>query len=112
MAVAATAIAGAASRSAGAAAGQPGHPSWFTSWAQSQQWLASTVLDNQSVRMITHLSQGGDALRIRVQNTFGATPLVIDAATVAHSDGRPALTGPARTVTFHGRGTVVVPAGG
>jgi lysophospholipase L1-like esterase len=62
--------------------------------------------------MITHLSQGGDALRIRVQNTFGTTPLTVDAATAAPSDGGPALAGPARALTFHGRAKVVVPAGG
>jgi len=107
--VAATFATGAAAMSADAAAG---HQRWFTSWAQSQQRLATTVLTNQSVRMITHLSQGGDALRIRVQNTFGTTPLTVDATTVARSDGGPALAGPARGVTFHGRRTVVVPAGG
>lgn len=100
---------GAASSAAGANAGP--RP-WFTSWAQSQQRLAPTALDNQSVRMITHLSQGGDALRIRVQNTFGTTPLVVDAATVARSGGGPALAGPAHAVTFLGRGSVVVPPGG
>jgi lysophospholipase L1-like esterase len=70
------------------------------------------VLDNQSVRMITHLSQGGHALRIRVQNTFGTSPLVIDTTTAALSDGGPALAGPAHTVTFRGRASVAVPAGG
>jgi lysophospholipase L1-like esterase len=107
-AVAVTFAAGAASADT---TGQQAHRLWFTSWAQSQQQLAATTLDNQSVRMITHLSQGGDALRIRVQNTFGTTPLTVDATTVARSDGGPALTGPARAVTFHGRGKVVVPAG-
>lgn len=98
----------AAAPSTAAATGQR----WFTSWAQSQQRLAPTVLDHQSVRMITHLSQGGHALRIRVQNTFGTTPLTVDATTVARSDGGPALAGPARAVTFHDRRAVVVPVGG
>jgi lysophospholipase L1-like esterase len=99
------------SLAADAVAGERGDRTWFTSWAQSQQRLAPTVLANQSVRMITHLSQGGHALRIRIQNTFGTTPLTVDATTVALSDGGPALTGPARAVSFHGRRTVVVPAG-
>ncbi|MFI0240371.1 GDSL-type esterase/lipase family protein [Streptomyces sp. NPDC016845] len=86
--------------------------SWHTSWANSQHSLAPTPLRDQSVRMISHLSQGGDALRIRVQNTFSKSPLSIGAATVADSDGKSAaLRGPARTVTFKGRGAVVVPAG-
>ncbi|MGC9438391.1 GDSL-type esterase/lipase family protein [Streptomyces sp. WG5] len=91
----------------------PGANAWFTSWASSQQSLAPTPLRDQSVRMITHLSQGGDALRIRVQNTFGETPLTVDAATVGHSSGTGAATeGRPRPVTFDGRREVVVPAGG
>jgi lysophospholipase L1-like esterase len=112
VAAAAAVVTFAAGAASADATGQQGHRLWFTSWAQSQQQLAATVLDNQSVRMITHLSQGGDALRIRVQNTFGTTPLTVDAATAAPSDGGPALAGPARALTFHGRAKVVVPAGG
>jgi lysophospholipase L1-like esterase len=113
----ATALTIAATLAAGTAAadantGHAGPPPWFTSWSQSQQRLTPSALDNQSVRMITHLSQGGSALRIRIQNTFGTTPLVVDATTVALSDGGPALAGPAHAVTFRGRGSVVVPAGG
>ncbi|MEU7207826.1 SGNH/GDSL hydrolase family protein [Streptomyces sp. NPDC048405] len=90
-----------------------GGGAWFTSWAASQQNLAPTPLRDQSLRMITHLSQGGDAVRIRVQNTFGDTPLTVDAATVAHSDGKDAATeGRPRAVTFDGRRRVVVPPGG
>ncbi|MFJ8828164.1 GDSL-type esterase/lipase family protein [Streptomyces sp. NPDC102467] len=62
--------------------------------------------------MISHLSQGGDAVRVRVQNTFSQSPLSIGAATVAGSDGKSAaLEGAARRVTFEGQGRVVVPAG-
>ncbi|WP_030382004.1 MULTISPECIES: GDSL-type esterase/lipase family protein [unclassified Streptomyces] len=97
-----------------AAAGQHGRDhGWFTSWATSQQHLSGTPLRERSVRMITHLSQGGDALRVRVQNTFGDTPLTVDAATVARTTGKSAATeGTPRTVTFDGRRTVVVPAHG
>ncbi|MFE7033802.1 SGNH/GDSL hydrolase family protein [Streptomyces sp. NPDC057621] len=86
---------------------------WFTSWAQSQQDLAPTPLRDQSVRMITHLGQGGGALRVRIQNTFGTTPLTVDAATVGHSGGQDAaVEGDVLAVTFDGRREVVVPAGG
>ncbi|MGW6010262.1 SGNH/GDSL hydrolase family protein [Streptomyces sp. NPDC055210] len=87
--------------------------SWFTSWAQSQQELAPTPLRDQSVRMITHLGQGGGALRVRIQNTFGTAPLTVDAATVGHSGGQDAsVEGDVLAVTFDGRREVVVPAGG
>ncbi|MEW2568555.1 GDSL-type esterase/lipase family protein [Streptomyces sp. NPDC047070] len=101
----ATAAPAAATASAGRA--------WFTSWAQSQQDLAPTPLRDQSVRMITHLGQGGGALRVRIQNTFGTTPLTVDAATVGHSGGQDAaVEGDVLAVTFNGRREVVVPAGG
>jgi lysophospholipase L1-like esterase len=88
---------------------------WHTSWAQSQQQLATTPLNDQSVRMITHLSQGGDELRIRIQNQFGTTPLTVDAAAVAITQGQgPAeVAGTSRGVTFdNGRRSVTVPVGG
>ncbi|MDX3658861.1 GDSL-type esterase/lipase family protein [Streptomyces sp. ID05-26A] len=86
-------------------------PLWFTSWAQSQQHLAPVTLHDQSMRMITHLSQGGGAVRIRVQNTFGKQPLTIDHATVAVSAGGAAVEG-TRDVTFGGGRAVTIPAGG
>ncbi|MFD6278825.1 SGNH/GDSL hydrolase family protein [Streptomyces sp. NPDC060209] len=96
------------------ASGQrPGARDWFTSWAGPQHDLAPTPLRDQTVRMITHLSQGGDAVRIRIQNTFGTTPLTVDAATVGPTDGKSAATqGRPRPVTFAGRHEAVIPAGG
>jgi lysophospholipase L1-like esterase len=80
-------------------------PAWFTSWAQSQQHLAPVTLHDQTMRMITHLSQGGTAVRIRVQNTFGKQPLTLDHTTVG--------TGSAfHDVTFNGRRSVTLPPGG
>ncbi|MFE9601346.1 SGNH/GDSL hydrolase family protein [Streptomyces hokutonensis] len=106
------AVAGLAATALVSAPGHRGGRSWFTSWAQSQQDLAGTRLHDQSVRMITHLSQGGDALRVRVQNTFGTTPLAIGAATVGHSGHGAAITGLVRAVTFGGHRDVVIPPGG
>ncbi|MEU3642235.1 GDSL-type esterase/lipase family protein [Lentzea sp. NPDC034063] len=86
-------------------------PLWFTSWAQSQQHLAPVTLHDQSLRMITHLSQGGSAVRIRVQNTFGTQPLTIDRTTVALSVGGAEVEG-TRDLTFGGQRAVTIPAGG
>jgi lysophospholipase L1-like esterase len=94
-----------------APAAEGARESWFTSWAQSQEGLATKALDNQSVRMVTHLSQGGSAIRIRVQNTFGKTPLTISRATAGHSAGA-ASVADARPVTFAGHGGVTIPPGG
>lgn len=54
----------------------------------------------RTIRNIVHTSVGGDAARITLSNVFGATPLVIDEATVN-----------TRPVTFRGRPVVTVAAG-
>ncbi|WP_318306757.1 GDSL-type esterase/lipase family protein [Amycolatopsis solani] len=86
-------------------------PAWFTSWAQSQDGRADAPVSAQSLRMITHLSQGGDAVRVRFQNTFGTTPLTIGHATAGPSAGGAAVTAP-RPLTFAGRAGVTIPVGG
>ncbi|MEK8143444.1 hypothetical protein NKH18_18990 [Streptomyces sp. M10(2022)] len=90
----------------------PSRLPWFTSWAQSQERLAAKPVSNQSLRVITHLSQGGSALRIRIQNTFGTAPLTVDNATVGISRNDASITGRTRAVTFAGRPAVTIPAGG
>lgn len=109
-----TAALGVASSSPVFAAPGNGNSGWFTSWAQSQQGLAATALYDQSVRMITHLSQGGDALRIRIQNQFGTAPLHVDAAAVALSlaQSPDVEAGTSRGVTFDGHRAATVPVGG
>ncbi|MBB5159585.1 GDSL-type esterase/lipase family protein [Saccharopolyspora phatthalungensis] len=89
-----------------------GPTSWFTAWAQSQQGLAASKLNNQSIRMVAHLSQGGSAVRIRLQNTFGKQPLIIDRATVGRSGKDATLVDTARPITFAGGRSVTIPPGG
>ncbi|WP_225440427.1 GDSL-type esterase/lipase family protein [Amycolatopsis eburnea] len=86
-------------------------PAWFTSWAQSQDGRAAAPVSAQSLRMITHLSQGGDAVRVRFQNTFGTGPLTIGHATAGPSAGGAAVSA-VRGLTFAGRASVTIPAGG
>ncbi|MBE1495119.1 lysophospholipase L1-like esterase [Amycolatopsis lexingtonensis] len=86
-------------------------PAWFTSWAQSQDGRADAPVSAQSLRMITHLSQGGDAVRVRFQNTFGTGPLTIGHATAGPSAGGAAVAA-VRELTFAGRAAVTIPAGG
>ncbi|MEV4147114.1 GDSL-type esterase/lipase family protein [Amycolatopsis sp. NPDC049691] len=102
-------VAAAVVASAPGAAGA-GH-AWFTSWAQSQDGRADAPVSGQSLRMITHLSQGGDAVRVRLQNTFGTGPLTIDHATAGLSTSGAGVSG-ARDLTFAGRPAVTIPAGG
>lgn len=91
---------------------------WVGSWAASMHEPALTGLthdgfDNQTVRMVVHVSIGGDAVRIRLSNEFGTKPLTIGDATVGvpakTHDG--AVTGLHR-ISFSGRTSTVVPIGG
>ena len=86
---------------------------WFTSWAQSQQRVSTKNFDDQSMRMVTRLSQGGDAVRIRLQNQYGVGPVVIDQTSLALSAGGPAIVaGTDRVLTFGGAESVTIPVGG
>ncbi|MBD8077753.1 GDSL-type esterase/lipase family protein [Cellulosimicrobium arenosum] len=86
---------------------------WFTSWAQSQQRVSGKNFDNQSMRMVTRLTQGGDAVRIRLQNQYGTRPLIIDQTSLAVSAGGPAIVdGTSRVLTFDGAESVTIPVGG
>lgn len=99
-----------------AGASEPGADTWSTSWTQSQQrasGLSPETFQNRSVRVVTRLTQGGSALRVRLQNQFGTEPLVVNATTAGLSAGGAAVRPESlRTVTFGGATTVSVPAGG
>lgn len=109
--------------SAGSASAAPGRAhtaagGWATTWsgsAMSPTALASPVrsLDDQTVRDIVYTSAGGSAVRIRVTNAFGDSPLTVASATVARqlrgADLDPATV---RRLTFGGGPSVVVPEGG
>ncbi|MFI2363507.1 GDSL-type esterase/lipase family protein [Promicromonospora sp. NPDC019610] len=99
-----------------AGASAPDADEWSTSWTQSQQrssGLSPETFQNRSVRVVTRLTQGGSALRVRLQNQFGTAPLVVNATTAGLSAGGAAVRPETlRTVTFGGSPTVSVPAGG
>ncbi|MGD8324996.1 MAG: SGNH/GDSL hydrolase family protein [Gammaproteobacteria bacterium] len=68
--------------------------------------------ENQTIRQIVRLSAGGDRLRLRLSNEYGAQPLEIGAASVAIA--RPDGSIRMRTqqkVTFGGQASAVIPAG-
>ena len=94
----------------------PDADTWSTSWTQSQQrssGLSPETFQNRSVRVVTRLTQGGSALRVRLQNQFGTTPLVVNATTAGLSAGGAAVRPESlRDVTFGGSTSVSVPAGG
>lgn len=63
--------------------------------------------------MVTHITQGGDAVRVRLGNTLGTAPMVLGGATVGiRTTGAAVDPASLRAVTFGGDRSVTVPAGG
>jgi lysophospholipase L1-like esterase len=91
---------------------------WTATWAAAPTTVPPgppAELAAQTVRQVVHTSLGGDRIRIRLTNEFGATALrvgevhvAIRAGSGASTDARP---GTDRRVTFGGRESVTVPAG-
>jgi lysophospholipase L1-like esterase len=66
----------------------------------------------QSLRQVVRVSKGGTALRVRLSNRYGTSPLRVAGATVARSgDGAAVEPGSMRQLTFRGRSSPTVPAG-
>jgi lysophospholipase L1-like esterase len=86
---------------------------WVTAWSTSQQAAGDARLSDSTVRLIARVTMPGDAVRIRLDNTFGREPLVIGRATVGHRvRGAAVAAGSIHPVTFAGSAQVSIPAGG
>ena len=91
----------------------PASERWITAWGTSQQGLGSNAVTNSTVRMIARVTIAGDAVRIRLDNTFGAAPLSIAKAYVGiRIQGAALAEGSNRQVSFSHSARVVIPAGG
>jgi len=98
-------------RGAGATPSASG--TWVTAWATSQQALGEATISNATVRMIARVTIPGDAVRLRIDNSYGTEPLRIGRATIGHRiQGAAVAAGSNRAVTFDTRADVTVPPGG
>lgn len=85
---------------------------WVASWGAAPV-AAGPALHRQTVRQVIRTSLGGTALRLRLSNLFGTSPLVLGPVRVArHAQGATILPGSDRAVSFGGRVRVTIPAGG
>jgi lysophospholipase L1-like esterase len=67
---------------------------------------------DSTLRQIVHVSVGGKQIRVRISNTFGATPLIIPSAHVAFASGGSAIRPESdRALTFHGQTSATIPPG-
>jgi lysophospholipase L1-like esterase len=89
---------------------------WTGSWATAPVAAPAPISDANSdgttYRDIVHLSLGGNAIRLRISNEFGTTPLTVASIHVAFSaGGATTQTGTDHPVTFGGTESVTIPTG-
>ena len=91
---------------------------WVGTWgaspmaADSVPGSTNAGFTNQTVRHITHVSIGGDRVRIRLSNAYGTQALVIGAAHVALQFSGPTIVpGSDRALTFSGQSSITIPPG-
>jgi len=86
---------------------------WVAAWGSSQQSLGETKISNATARMIARVTIPGSSVRVRLDNTFGTTPLVIGRATIApRVRGPQVAAGLVKPLSFKGQASVTIPAGG
>ena len=95
----------------------------MTTWGCAPQLveprnLPPAPLVNSTLRQFVHVSTGGDHLRVRFSNTYGADPVTMNSVHVAlGADGGSADHGGIdvatdKALTFQGSPSVTIPAGG
>lgn len=91
----------------------PENERWVGTWtAAPAPAEAPAGFANHTLRMNPRISIGGEMLRIRLSNAYGARPLRIGAAHVAlRASGAGIVPGSDRTVTFGGAPGTTIPAG-
>ena len=68
-------------------------PRWVTTWTASPSTLPGQAdpqdpAQDQTLRLISHSSVGGDSVRIRLSNTHGNGPITVGAASIALQSDR------------------------
>ena len=91
---------------------------WVGTWASAPQLGEAAnappvpALADSTLRQIVHVSIGGQQMRVRISNAFGATALTMTsvhvAVAVAGSTIRPESD---KALTFYGQSSVTIPAG-
>ena len=88
-------------------------PRWVTAWGTSQQGLAAAPLTNTTLRLNARVTIAGDAVRIRLDNSYGKSPVRIGRAYVGVRARGPVLVaGSNKAALFNGSETTTIPAGG
>jgi lysophospholipase L1-like esterase len=103
--------------------GKPCQGNWVAAWGTAQQLAVPAraipaavaypqKVANQTVRMVTRVTVAGKAVRVALSNSFGYSPVRIDAAQLARqAEGAAILQGSNRVLTFGGSTSVTLAPG-
>ncbi|MCW3817848.1 SGNH/GDSL hydrolase family protein [Micromonospora sp. DR5-3] len=89
-----------------------GMRAWSQTWQAAPQKPQQAGFADQTLRMIVHTSIGGERVRIRLSNTFGAAPVLLDGAFVGLLGSGASISGRNVRLTFGGSPGVTLPEGG
>jgi lysophospholipase L1-like esterase len=101
---------------------KPQNKQWVGTWASAplldahgktaDQLLTPDAQPGVTLREVVHVSIGGEMVRVRFSNLYGAGPLAIGAAEIAQSlKGSAVVPGSGKPLSFHGQPSVSIPAG-
>lgn len=84
---------------------------WAGTWGASPTipLAGSKGYENQTIRQVVRLSQGGTSFRIRFTNEYGDKPLDIGAATIALAGPDGNAVGTPISITFSGKTVTAIP---
>ena len=92
---------------------------WVGTWAASPQAPPvngvpfASGLNNRTIRNVVHTTVGGSAVRVRLSNLFGNQSVTFDSIFIGRQrSGAEMVSGTNRRVTFGGKHSVKIPAGG
>jgi lysophospholipase L1-like esterase len=91
---------------------RPDTQEWTGTWAASSSGYTTVgPWTDRTLRLVVHASVGGSRVRIRLDNTFAATPMRIGSATVAVQAEGAAPRGVPVPLSFGGAAGTEIPAG-
>lgn len=103
-----------------AAQSVPANLHWAASWATAPmqpippEVPPASIFENATLRQIVHLSTGGEYVRIRLSNVFGAGPMHVTSVHIAaavNTASSAINTATDTVVTFDGKENLTIPAG-
>jgi lysophospholipase L1-like esterase len=102
-----------------ALAASPANAHWVASWTAAPHAplgtegpFAAASYENVTLTQVIRITEGGDKLRVKFTNRYGAVPLAIGAARIAQiDDAGNEVPGTGRMLTFGGAAGAVIPRG-